>query len=327
MPSLDLSSSLHLPFVSGDTGPRRVSLDGNVMPHVSDKKALRLAATELGTPIRMLRLQAGHRHLDLDAQPQDQREFQGLVLRCLSTPRMINPWDWSLGRSFYQLQSYTSWAAATADTFIISANTPQRVTAYLLPFTRETGDPRNRIAGIPGLRLLSITAGMILMRHLPTGGKLAIHNSPPAWMTDSHMANSLYRELRSVRRKQEGRPLFQLAEMTKYETYAFAAFHHHSELLAGLAARVGLWWSRGEEVSLHPDRGNSTLGMLSWQEPSPYEPILPKLTLPLAGVPGSQVVTGGSTDASSYLYLGEESLELDNQPNTDNISRCFDPLR
>lgn len=280
------------------------------MPHYNDRHALRTLARELGIPVRLLRLHAGDRRLDLDAQSQGQREFNGLLFRCFSTPRKLNPWDWSVGRSFFALQSYAAWAAAIQDRYIISAAAPARVAAYLLPFTRDDEDPRNRIAGVPGLRLLSASGGTILMQHLPTGGRLAIIDSPPAGARDSWMAAHLELELETVRDEPGSEPLFRHPTMTKGEEKAFEAFHHHSEILAGLSARIGLWWKRGEEVELRSDHRNSTLGMLNWRERPGEESLLQKLTSPLYRLPCSQVIPGLTTTANSYLCLANESLEL-----------------
>lgn len=127
------------------------------MPHVNGKTLLRTAAQELGIPTRLLREQSINGRFSLDALPAGQSEFNGLLFRCLSTPPELNPWDWSVGRSFFDLQSYASWGGAAPDRFVIDASAPARVAAYLLPFTYNAEDSGARVAGIPGLRLVKAT--------------------------------------------------------------------------------------------------------------------------------------------------------------------------
>lgn len=173
-----------------------MSSDRNAVPHVNDKIALRTAASELGVPPRCLR----NKRLDLDAQSPGQREFNGLLFRCLTTPQELKPCDCSGGRSFFDLQSYAAWGAATHDEYIISAVAPARVAAHLLPFTRVANDPRDQVAGIPGLRLEKAVGASIHTRHLPTGGRLAIMDPPPPGARPTWLAEHLSRELKTVRR-------------------------------------------------------------------------------------------------------------------------------
>lgn len=203
------------------------------MPHVNDKRVLRTMVRELGIPSGLLRGQAGNDRLRLDFQSPGQQEFNGLLFRCLGTPRELNPWDWSTGRSFIDLQCYTSWGAAVSDGFVLSVNAPARVAAYLLPFSRDAVEPSDRIAGIPGLRLLSAEDGTIFMQHIPTGGKLAITDSThPA--VGSLIARSLEMELESVRSTGTDSRLFRAASMSEGELSACTAFHRHSHILSGL---------------------------------------------------------------------------------------------
>lgn len=311
MPGLALEPSLLSAFASGGTSPGRVSSDRNAMPHVSDKAVLRTVGSELGIPARLLRRQAGDKRLDLDVQSRGQREFNALLFRCLSTPRKLNPWDWAIGRSFLDLQSYISWAAAVTDRYIISAAAPGRVAAYLLPFTRGGEDTEHCIAGIPGLRLLSATDGTVLLEHLPTGGKLEIVDSPPAATRRSRIADRLEFEVRAVREGGEGQALFRRSGMTESEKCAFEAFHRYSELLARLSVRTGLWWRRGAEITLCSEGINSSFGTLSWRELPGNESILQKLGSPLLCIPGSHIIEGVYPGNNPHLCLNDEKLEID----------------
>lgn len=288
-------------------------LDGNIMPHVSDKRALRTVAKELGVPLCLLRRQAGNRRLDLDAQADGQREFNGLMFRCFSTSRIDHPWDWATGRSFIDLQGYMSWATACGDQFVIMANAHERVAAYLLPFTRKDRTPRDRIAGIPGLRLVRVTTDTLLFQHLPTGGKLVVKGSVPSGMSRTQMMDGLVKEVEAVRDVPGNEPLFRNPEMTTDETHAYTTFHSHSELLAGLAARVGLWWHHGTEMHLRLDHQRPVTGTLSWREYQRQEPILQKLASPLFLPPHSHVVTNLSPGSSPCIHLRGETLRLDSR--------------
>ncbi|WP_157579797.1 MULTISPECIES: hypothetical protein [unclassified Plantibacter] len=287
------------------------------MPHVNDKHLLQTARTELGIPLRILREMAGTGRLRIDDQPAGQREFNGLLFRCLTTTQALNPWDWSVGRSFHDLQSYAQWGAATRSAFLLATNAPARVAAYLLPHAHgDRGNaPHERIAGIPGLRLLRASADSIVLDHLPTGATLELTERRPGGADQAWIAGQLQLELDTVRRRTRV-PLFQHAALTEHEVTAYGAFHRPSELLSSLAARIGLWWELGEWATLHPKRRNSTLGTLSWSAPQRGGSIVDRLAQYPVSIPSASITVGvtGLRDMNPYLFLGQESLELDEHP-------------
>lgn len=285
------------------------------MLHVNDRFDFDAVAAVLDAPHPLVRAQWRNGRLDL-SMTQGQREFTGLLLKALFSPRESTPWDHAVGRRLTDLALYETSVFAAHNRFILGAAAHGRVAAYLLPFVQTTWDGGQVVAGIPGLRMSGCRRHSYELRHLPTGGVLEVFDS--RWRDQGNPdapANlrHLDFELKTSRADKGVEQVYvgDLPEMHPAEQAMLDLHHHDSPLLAAVGARLGLWWQHGGFPRLTGNAGATTLGTLIWTEGPPAESIAQLFESRNLRKPGLIVHRSQRARRWMVLELNKETLMID----------------
>jgi hypothetical protein len=237
------------------------------VPHVNDARRMEECARLLGSPLRAeLRARAGGRR-PIDAADPGQQEFQALLLACLLSPHRSLSWDTKTGRSFREMHAYYSWASPQPDRLATGWTVAARVASYLLPSAAPPEQDGPGFAGIPGLRLARLTRPCIELAHLPTGGRLELHDN--MWNDLELRASTFDTEIRDTNGMAHDGPraLWMAPEVSAEEAAGLAAewtMAAHAPVLSAVMARIHvLWrhWDTGLRLAVNPVTG---LPRLSW---------------------------------------------------------------
>ncbi|MFJ5804497.1 hypothetical protein [Streptomyces decoyicus] len=144
---------------------------------MNDKAEFSECRELLGIPARVLGRRENNGRLALDTDQPGQQAFQAILWDCFFSRDLEHPWDRHGGRSFRDLILHFSYIAPQSHRLLIATNTAGRVASYLLPYTRTFPDGSYEHYGIPGLRVEQVRKRTLVLRHLPTGGLLALQDN------------------------------------------------------------------------------------------------------------------------------------------------------
>lgn len=191
------------------------------MPHTTDRRRVAARRRLTGEPPRFAAAGLPERGQRVRVSER-QQILQVVLLESFTGPQGRNAWDPRGGRTLADLFNYWNWVSPQPDRLIIACSAPERVAAYLLPYTGSIGeDPRN-CAGIPGLRVETLTRASVLLRHLPTGGTLEVTDWEPRF------SESTFQYEVSHRRSEEERYLeaaWRSSDLTAEEATWQSAWH------------------------------------------------------------------------------------------------------
>ncbi|WP_282797356.1 hypothetical protein [Streptomyces sp. CC224B] len=256
------------------------------MPFSNDKTRLAACRELLDLPdrdLRSIRRPSGRLVLDL-AHP-GQQAFQALLFACFFSPVREHPFDRTLGRSFADLERYFTSVSPRDDRLIIRTNTAARVAMHLMPTVREFTDGTIELAGLPGVRLASMSKRRLILQHLPTGGRLELlDNSRNLNINDVHLL------MRDAPQKTDDhqpatwshRLVWREHGLTPSEATAAAhwATTAHTPLHSALMTRAYLWWPNEyrHRCSTAPARRANARYCLSWRSGHTTDTIAELLT-------------------------------------------------
>jgi hypothetical protein len=280
------------------------------VPHVNDARRRQECARLLGAPLYAeLKARAGGRR-PVDTDDCGQQEFQALLLWCLLSPRRSLSWDTKTGRSFRDMRCYYSWVSPRRDRLVMGWSTAARVASYLLP-RAENEHPG--FSGIPGLRLTSVTRDGIELVHLPTGGRLELHDDMrgnPEFRTALFGAEVSGSAGRAG--GDGGEPLWLAPSLTAEEKSGLDEWTlaQHAPVMSAVMARIHIWWQHwdtGPEFGADPVTG---IPRLSWWSGPPLDYVGFLLAEPSSAVhvAGSARRNQGAHIIS--LRIGEGVIEL-----------------
>ncbi|WP_157882489.1 hypothetical protein [Streptomyces silvensis] len=259
----------------------------------------------------------------LDTPDPGQQALQALLFDCFFSPDREHPFDRSPGRSFTDLLTYFSSVIPCPDRLIIVTNTAARIARYLVPGIRTWTDGSLSHSGVPGLRLQTVGQRSLLLRHLPTGGRLELRDKDPELdLTD---LDRLMDDERSAIEQHRSpatrwRPVWREDRFTPGEA---TAAHHwaptsNTALHSALMARAYLWWSAEwghgtRTMSAH--RAAARYG-ICWKLGHSTDAMGRLLTQSPVAIPGA-AYTPPPADVWSergLLSLGRGAVELDGPP-------------
>lgn len=287
------------------------------MPFSRDKANLALCRETLHIPANYLReMRQPNGRIVLDTADPCQQQLQALLFDCFFSRGGEHPFDLAGGRTFPELILYLGWIAPQPDRIILQVTTAARVTSYLVPYVRTFNDGSYEVSGIPGLRLERITRKSLLLRHLPTGGRIEVRETiGEVALRDMQML--LQDEVRVSRGDEEvedrRRPVWTQDRLTAGEE----AVARHWEpspttvLRSALMARANLWWTtHRHRAHLVPARRSNAERCLHWTAGSTTTEIGRLLTTSPVKIPAARFTPPAAAHDVGLLRLGDGILEL-----------------
>jgi len=227
-----------------------------------------------------------------------QQILQAVLLESFAGPQGLNVWDPRGGRTLAALFNYWDWVSPQPDRLIIACSAPERVAAYLLPYTGSRGEDLRNCTGIPGLRVETITRTSVLLRHLPTGGTLEVGGD------DRRVRESTFHSEVSHVRSDEERylePAWRSSGLTSGEEMWESAWHKRpcDPLLSTLMGALSVLLYQSSDG----DTPQGVVGLAAAQSPLESRSIsqapVPKWAKEL------EVVRGGRSSATStFSWIG-----------------------
>ncbi|MFF3214272.1 hypothetical protein ACFYYB_26825 [Streptomyces sp. NPDC002886] len=287
------------------------------MPYSRDKAALALCRQTLSIPDNYLRrMRQPNGRITLDTPDPQQQRLQALLFDCFFSRGLEHPFDLNGGRSFPDLLAYLSWVAPQNDRLVLQATTAARVTSYLVPYVRTFTDGSCEVSGIPGLRLERITRKALVLRHMPTGGRLEIREQIGE-VALRDMQALLEDEVRVSRQDENRQDRRQPAWTQEQLTQGEQAVAHHwapdatTALRSALLARANLWWSvYKHRAHLVPARRSNAERCLHWKSGRSTAEIGRLLTEGPLKIPEARFTPPYIPGDVGLVHLGEGTLEL-----------------
>ncbi|UQW99173.1 hypothetical protein [Streptomyces sp. RerS4] len=287
------------------------------MPYSRDKADLAMCREKLGIPANYLRrMRQPNGRISLDTEAQGQQQLQALLFDCFFSRGAEHPFDLAGGRTFPDLLSYLGWVAPQADRIILQVTTAARVTSYLVPYVRTFSDNSHEVSGIPGLRLERLTRKALLLRHLPTEGRIEVREKIGE-VSLQDMQNLLEEEVRASRFDNETKDRRRPAWTQDHLTTGEAAMARHwaptptTALRSALLARANLWWtSHRHRAHLAPARRSNAERCLRWANGSTAAEIGRLLTDSPLRIPAARFTPPSGPEDVGLIRLGDGILEL-----------------
>ncbi|MFI5867460.1 hypothetical protein [Streptomyces sp. NPDC051546] len=287
------------------------------MPYSRDKAALALCRETLDIPENYLRrMRQRNGRLTLDTGEPRQQQLQALLFDCFFSRGGEHPFDLAGGRTFPELLLYLGWVAPQSDRLVLRVSTAARVTSYLVPYVRTFADGSHEVSGVPGLRLERLTRKTLVLRHLPTGGRIEVRESVgDLALRDMQML--LEDEVRVSRQGNEAEDRRQPAWTQDRTTPAEEAMAGHwapaatTSLRSALLTRANLWWSNHRhQAHLVPARRSSAERCLHWSKGRTTLEIGRLLTAGPVRIPGARFTPPSTPYDVGLIQLGDGVLEL-----------------
>ncbi|GES12451.1 hypothetical protein Amac_060480 [Acrocarpospora macrocephala] len=285
--------------------------DGDLMPHVNDKRAFNECTRLLGGPKQLhLNARLNGRRI-VDTPHPGQQEFQALLLWCLLSPTRSIDWDRRIGRSFRDMFLYYSWASPQPERLSTGWTVAARVASYLLPSISIDDRGEARCGGVPGLRYASNNGRSIQLRHLPTGGTLELVDNRRHEHQD--LREFLGFEASRAQHHFNRRPVTPVWEKPTLTSTEFTELRQwflaqHAPLLSAMMARIDLLWRHffnRAELDINP---RSKCPRLSWWAgPTTMDFVTLLIDSPIA-IDNVRAFSAG--DQCRALALGDAALEL-----------------
>lgn len=244
--------------------------------------------------------------LHLDTPDPSQQIFQAMLQLCLFSRHREHPFDRMTGRTFPELLSYYSVVLPRPDRLVLRLSCAARVARYLLPTLPAASDKPAALTGLPGLRLEKVGRRSLLMRHLPTGGRLEFQDT---------MGQLGGWDMQLLAETEPGR---QLLKNAPHMTPAEESFAHYwaptpcTALRSALISRGHLWWStfaRGA-VTEYSRRPRARY-RIRWAEGYLLDDLGELLTTSAVAIPGAIYTPATCRGDAGILRLADALVELE----------------
>jgi hypothetical protein len=280
------------------------------VPHTTDFARLRACSKLLYIPQRSLPRTPSGRPF-LDAGSGAQHTFQALLVSCLmSTRDEPHELEHPTKPALASISGYLNWIAARPNCLEVHTNTAARIASRLLPLLHH----RQRVSGIPGLRLLRHNGCRLQLEHLPTDARLDLVDSTTTY-TPRDMKMLLKFETAWHHDKDDTEALWTTPQLTEHEAAQERHWTAHpcTALRSALMVRsMPLWYRMDIAPAWVKPLPGSTHDRLTWDAdsaaPCDAQAVAELLTQSAVSIPGARY--DARTRHRGILSLGDGSIEL-----------------